>query len=444
MEQFLLYVVKSSLCSSVFLLIYYVFLKKETFYHFNRHFLLAGLLTSLFIPFIQFHYAVVIPFVPPAIAEETKVEQIEPMPWITLANILIALYCSGLLFFVIRHLVGLWKVLRVVKAFKFESVDGCQVVRTAHYKASFSIFKYIFIDISQTSSPKEQQLILDHELAHAKGNHWLDLLVTQLFCSFQWFNPLIWNYAQAIKQNHEFLADDEVLKKGHSGAEYRAALINQSLKVPVFNFSSAFAKHDQIKRMDMMLKKASSPVKKWTTLLAVPLVLLILLAFAKPVYRVQVMTGGLLDSKKALLNMKVQRSGNGIAKPDTIKVGRLEGSEKRILSTGRTSAPKVKVENIAVAVKRVPFADAASALGSDAVKSEFVVEAPVRFMSKPENGNSPLYIVDGKETDSIEDLSPDQIESINILKGTKGILEYGSRAAHGVIMIKTKGAVEKG
>lgn len=468
MEHFLLYVVKSSLCSSVFLLIYYVFLKKETFYQFNRHFLLAGLLASIFIPFIQFHYAVIIPFMPPSIAEVKTVEQIESTPWITLVNVLIGVYGSGLMFFVIRHLVGLWKVLGVVKAFKFESVDGCRVVRTAHYKASFSIFKYIFIDVSQNSSPKEQQLILDHELAHAKGYHWLDLLVTQLFCSFQWFNPLIWIYAQAIKQNHEFLADDEVLKKGHSGAEYRAALINQSLKVPVFNFSSAFAKHDQIKRMEMMLKKASSPVKKWTTLFAVPLVLLILLAFAKPVYRVQV-AGGLSQVKvkqtlsarfkeeagheeegerMVLVSPKVkigsQLAGRNGAQADTCKVERLQGSEKRRLTVRRKDVPKVGFENVALAVKRVPFADSGTFSGSEHAKIEFVAEAPIKFTSKPDNGNSPLYIVDGKETDFIEDILPSQIESISILKGTKGILEYGSRAANGVILIRTKGAAEKG
>ncbi|WP_133163333.1 SusC/RagA family TonB-linked outer membrane protein [Siphonobacter curvatus] len=51
-----------------------------------------------------------------------------------------------------------------------------------------------------------------------------------------------------------------------------------------------------------------------------------------------------------------------------------------------------------------------------------------------------LYLVDGKEMDqqSAEKISPDKIESINVLKDAKGVEKYGEKAKNGVIMITLK------
>jgi TonB-linked SusC/RagA family outer membrane protein len=67
--------------------------------------------------------------------------------------------------------------------------------------------------------------------------------------------------------------------------------------------------------------------------------------------------------------------------------------------------------------------------------------------------NQPLFIIDGIAIDNsqlnaggnsrdfknaIADLNPEDIESMNILKGPNAAALYGSRAAHGVVVIKTK------
>jgi TonB-linked SusC/RagA family outer membrane protein len=55
------------------------------------------------------------------------------------------------------------------------------------------------------------------------------------------------------------------------------------------------------------------------------------------------------------------------------------------------------------------------------------------------NGISPLYIVDGVPTqDGINEISPNDIESINILKDASSAAIYGARAAGGVVIITTK------
>lgn len=56
--------------------------------------------------------------------------------------------------------------------------------------------------------------------------------------------------------------------------------------------------------------------------------------------------------------------------------------------------------------------------------------------------NSPLYIVDGFPVNSISDISPSDIETIDVLKDASSTAIYGSRGANGVIIITTKQAEE--
>lgn len=53
--------------------------------------------------------------------------------------------------------------------------------------------------------------------------------------------------------------------------------------------------------------------------------------------------------------------------------------------------------------------------------------------------NSPLLIVDGFPVESINDISPSDIESLDVLKDASSTAIYGARGANGVIIITTKG-----
>ncbi|UKJ07695.1 SusC/RagA family TonB-linked outer membrane protein [Solitalea lacus] len=81
----------------------------------------------------------------------------------------------------------------------------------------------------------------------------------------------------------------------------------------------------------------------------------------------------------------------------------------------------------------------------------------IRGVSSFTGGNQPLYIVDGvpinngfkgNKTDDASvdfgnqanDINPDDVETVTVLKGASATALYGSRAAHGVIMITTKSA----
>lgn len=52
--------------------------------------------------------------------------------------------------------------------------------------------------------------------------------------------------------------------------------------------------------------------------------------------------------------------------------------------------------------------------------------------------NQPLYVVDGMFVDNINDIAPDDIERIDVLKDASSTAIYGSRGANGVIIVSTK------
>ncbi len=63
-----------------------------------------------------------------------------------------------------------------------------------------------------------------------------------------------------------------------------------------------------------------------------------------------------------------------------------------------------------------------------------------KIIIRDKNGKQPLFILDGKEMKdkSAEDLDPNKIKLMNVLKGEKAIKKYGDKGKNGVIEITTK------
>lgn len=62
----------------------------------------------------------------------------------------------------------------------------------------------------------------------------------------------------------------------------------------------------------------------------------------------------------------------------------------------------------------------------------------IRGTASLSGGNDPLYVIDGIEGADIRSVSPNDIESFDVLKDASAAAIYGSRAAGGVILITTK------
>ncbi|MBV5343432.1 TonB-dependent receptor plug domain-containing protein, partial [bacterium] len=62
----------------------------------------------------------------------------------------------------------------------------------------------------------------------------------------------------------------------------------------------------------------------------------------------------------------------------------------------------------------------------------------IRGIGSVMGGSEPIFVVDGMITNNISFLSPNDIESTEILKDASSTAIYGSRGANGVILVTTK------
>ena len=62
----------------------------------------------------------------------------------------------------------------------------------------------------------------------------------------------------------------------------------------------------------------------------------------------------------------------------------------------------------------------------------------VRGIGSINASSAPLYIIDGVVAPDMSSVSPNDIESLSVLKDAATASLYGSRAANGVVVIKTK------
>jgi len=413
MEELGLYLLKSALCSTAFLSIYVCFFKNETFYRFNRFFLLTGLLCSFILPLYTYTYEVSIPVAEvPVNHIKEGLQGIEESDSIWIYGLMCS-YGLGVFFLLLRHFIGLVRIKKVIDSSGYSSRKGYRLVEADDFKSSFSFFNYIIMDGTAELSVTERKLVMEHELAHVKQQHWADLLLAQGICALQWFNPVAWLYLRAVRENHEFLADEAVLKQGNSPAIYRAVLVNHCIGTRVFSFSSSFYQY-QLNRIKMLAKPASGSVKKFAALAVLPALAVFLWAFSRPVFTIQ------QQLTKASQSAQKEKGAS-----DALPAKLLKVQVSPQLKPGPSAKKKAKVMQEVKAVSVKDTVGKASVMVSDKV----VVSAQQK----------PLYLLDGVEIPPvIGDVDQAIIESIHVLKDEQAVAAYGERGRNGVILIYTK------
>lgn len=127
---------------------------------------------------------------------------------------------------------------------------------------------------------------------------------------------------------------------------------------------------------------------------------------------------------------------------DVVVIG--YGSQKKKEVTG--SVASIKAEDFNAGVKSSPIGLLQGKVAglnisrstSDPTQTGFNVQ--IRGFSTLDKGagTSPLYIVDGVPVNNIDNISPDEIASMDVLKDGSAAAIYGTRGTNGVIIITTK------
>ena len=325
METMFGFLLKASAGMALFYTVYWLFLRKETFYTANRWFLLAALFTSVLIPAFPLQYTVLVDQ-PETITFKTIADTFKNIPVFTSHEIqpesfnwqrlVWLVYLGGVAVFFFRLLFQTILLTQLLLKSEPKFTEGIRIVENQKYSLPFSFFNTVFINTefyTQESLPE----ILAHEKVHIREKHWFDLLFTELLTVIFWFNPFIWFFERTIKQNHEYLADKGVLAQGHSVGRYQALLINQLMGVQVIGVTNNLNFALNTNRLKMMTKKKTSRFSGVKFAWALPAVALLLFAFAEPEYITKPMeqtnpvTNVQNGEKEFVIKGKVVREDNG-------------------------------------------------------------------------------------------------------------------------------------
>lgn len=497
MEAFGIYSLKVAVILLLFWGIYRVFLQKETFYRFNRVFLLAGLLAASILPLVIIRYTIEVnsyPAIPIRIisANEYTLPATEANasenPFMRYLNLLLPIiYLTVSIFIVIFRSVGLFRLFRTIHRQKSKHFTNYQLIESSEFDGAFSFFRFIFIP-SGLSEP-EKEIILKHEEAHILQKHWVDLFLTNIASLIWWFNPAIRLYEKAIRNNHEYLADREVLMN-YEQSDYQQTLVNQWFKTPVFPIANSFSYSNRLKRINMMKKNSSNPLKKFSALLALPGICLFLWSFSEPEYIVKnsnpsekdiaMYNGEISDKKLHEIDTKNFQSMTTLTANEATEKYGVSGQHGAIEITTKKETDNTKLSEIDTMSNtdnpRAVIMEEEAVFQKDTTQhvthtKELFTETAFRN-SNPENNDAdrndsikvvgygsmnkvnhdnkplsfnlpfaqsqhPLTFIDGAKVDSLN-IDPNDISSISVLKDKSATERYGEDGKNGVILITTK------
>lgn len=72
---------------------------------------------------------------------------------------------------------------------------------------------------------KQQQIVLQHELAHIRRHDWATQMLASCCCALHWFNPLVWWISRRMRVERELACDDLVLSSGTEPTRYAETLV---------------------------------------------------------------------------------------------------------------------------------------------------------------------------------------------------------------------------
>ena len=459
MELFI-YLLKSMILSGIFFGYYTLFLKNTIYHAYNRFYLLASMALSLVIPFFKLssftvseeqaagakQVLIYLTQLPAA-----QVQQ-ESISW----EILVIMGISAL--FVGYLAYSILKVFRLKAVSAKKQMGDFTFIETDLDEAPFSFFSNLFWKKSISMEDESGRKILQHELAHIREKHSWDRLFSQLICSIFWMNPFNWIMQKELQNIHEFIADRDAVGTGEVDA-FAKMLLQTYYGNHFLNPSHSFY-YSSIKRRIIMLTTSNTPKYAYLRKVAVlPLVAITLVLFSiqlsaqKPKPKKELATQYTVTMRPDSTTFSDPKTGKkvfsvatrdmppppppaGAPAPPTPPVLTLHGSgsDVKLIHLDSTTVEfkgQSGGKEIVFRAEKVNNND----LGSG--KKPNVILSPSASTSPKVK---PLIVIDGVITSEINlnDLNPNNIQSMNVLKGEKATTKYAEKGANGVIEITTK------
>jgi TonB family protein len=301
MNNWLLFLLKSTISISLLYLFFRLLMRKESFFKLSRMTLLFIVLTSTIIPFITLPQPIysglpikVAPFfqnnaiiektaqpigIPAAInSTEPSSDTLQPIV-ISTKTILLVVYLAGVFISLLLLFFRISSVLLLFRKSRKTVLNGIRIMIVNDDIPAFSFKRHILI--SQQDYETNSKAILTHELSHINQGHFYDLFLMEMVKIIYWFNPLVYRIDSDMKEIHEFQADEHTLNSGIDATKYQLLIIQKCVGHKQFALANSF-NHCQIKnRITMINKTKTNKAWCWKVATFLPLLALLLMAFGK-------------------------------------------------------------------------------------------------------------------------------------------------------------------
>lgn len=280
------YAMKVSLSLAVVFLFYTLLLKRMTYYRWNRYFLLLFSITSFIVPLINIAVFIqpeqtstvsLINAIPSIHSIEVAGETTNDQTMLVYWQLLSAVFLLVAFILVVRLLIQFLSLNKIKSKATLLTVGEANLYHISEPLLPFSFFNSIFINTTHYSD-RELQDIIHHEVVHVQQKHSVDMLVSEIICILNWYNPFAWMIKNAVRENLEFIADEAVISKGANKKNYQYLLLKVTGDITTSIASSL--KFSSLKNRIIMMNKAKSPgLHLIKFMLLIPVIVLLLLAF---------------------------------------------------------------------------------------------------------------------------------------------------------------------
>ncbi len=440
--ELFMYFLKSMICSGIFFGYYTLFLKNTIYHAYNRFYLLASMALSLAIPFFKLSMF--------SVTEEQAAGAKQLLIYLTQlpASPVQEAYIDWeiIVIAVISSLFVCYLVYSVVRIFRLKAMNSktqmgeFTFIETDLDEAPFSFFSNLFWKKSISIEDECGRKILQHELSHIREKHSWDRLFSQLICSVFWMNPFNWIIQKELQNIHEFIADRDAVGTGEVDS-FAKMLLQTYYGNHFLNPSHSFY-YSSIKRRIIMLTTSNVPKYAYLRKVAV----LPMLAFILALFSIQLSAQEAKENKAEAQSTAAKDQRQAATDQIQAEIDQKQAKvdyELAMLDQGIFLTPS-DIKSMNGDTNKLEIRGTRN--GKDVTVT---VNGPNENTTlignielKPSSGqkDNPLIVIDGVISSDInlKDINPNNILSINVLKGEKATAKYAEKGANGVIEITTK------
>lgn len=262
--------IKSTVFLSVFYAFFILFMKKTTFFRFNRMVFLAASVLCFILPALEISPTIFAGIDMPmnAIEEALTPTYVLGLDGVTVTAgsgkiwliIISTVYFAGFIIVLGSNIASYMRLYALLHKSQAEDMDGIKVLIADMDMPSFSWGKHIVISRADLES---NPAIYTHEKMHIKCRHSIDLMLHSLISMIHWFNPLVWIARMELKMLHEYEADELTLKTGINPTQYQLLLVRKTVDAKQFQMANGFY-HSKLKNRIIMINKKKT--NRWMRL----------------------------------------------------------------------------------------------------------------------------------------------------------------------------------